>query len=592
MRLQAEIVIRVSILLIPLLLNAQSPSGACAPAGRAEDLLAVKGEAGPCGGRLVISKSAEPKTFNPLTAGDAVTRDITGLLMADLIHINRGSGQAEGALAKSWTVSPDGRKYTLHLRRGLRFSDGQLFDADDVIFTFQSYLDARIRSPQRDLLIIGGKPIQVAKLDPYSVVFTLAQPYATAERLFDGFAILPRHLLQHSYETGQLASAWALSTPPAQIAGLGPFRLKQYTPGQRVILERNPYYWKTDANRQRLPYLDEIAVIFVASRDAEALRFEAGETDVVSRLSAASFAALEKRQQGSRFRLYDLGPGFEYSFLFFNLNRPSSNNSSLREEQTWFQQIPFRKAVAAAVDRDSIVRLAFRGRAAPLSVEITPGNKIWRNRDIPPPVHSPQQARQLLQQAHFSWGSDGSLKDAGGKRIQFSVLVNAGNEQQMQMATLIQQDLKEIGIEAPPVPLDSHSLLHRIFTSHEYEAAIIAMADGDSNPNTEMNILLSRGSAHLWDLTSSYLPPWQNEIDSLMQKQLVTRNFGERKRIFDKVQDLLWQNMPAVFLASPDILVGAKNRVGNFHPALFGDYTLWNAEQLFIRKEPDAAGHS
>lgn len=592
MRSQAEIATRASILLIPFLLNAQSPSGACAPMGRAEDFSIVKGGAGSCGGRLVISKHSEPKTFNPFTASDNVTREITGLMMADLIHINRGSDQTEPALARSWTISPDGRKYTLRLRRGLRFSDGQPFDADDVLFTFQSHLDVQIRSPQRDLLIIGGKPIQVAKIDSHSVVFTLAQPYATAERLFDGFAILPRHLLHHSYETGQLASAWTLSTPPAQIAGLGPFRLKQYIPGQRLILERNPYYWKSDARGQRLPYLDEITVIFVANSDAEALRFEAGETDVISHLSAAGFTTLERYQQGRQFRMYDLGPGFEYSFLFFNLNQLSSSASSLREEQSWFQQTPFRQAIAAAIDRDSIVRLAFRGRAAPLSIEITPADKRWANRTIPPPVHSPQQARQLLRQARFSWGSDGSLKDAGGKRVSFSILVNAGNEQQMQMATLIQQDLKELGIEAPPVPLDFHSFLHRIFNSHEYEAAIIMQADPDSNPNTEMNFLPSQGSGHVWDLTSSYLPSWQSEIDSLMQRQLITLNFDERKRIFDQVQALLWQNMPAIFLASPDILVGAKNRIGNFRPAIFGDYTLWNAEQLFIRKEPDAAGHS
>src|SRR3954447_5597821 len=139
MRLRVEIAACFSILLVSFSLTANasgsrfapgSQSGTCANVGSAEDFLTVKGEIGQCGGRLVISKRSEPKTLNPLTAFDNISRDVIGLMMADLIHINRDSQQTEAALAKSWTVSPDGRRYTLHLRRGLRFSDGYPFSAD------------------------------------------------------------------------------------------------------------------------------------------------------------------------------------------------------------------------------------------------------------------------------------------------------------------------------------------------------------------------------------------------------------------------------------------------------------------------------
>ena len=603
MYLRAEIAICLSTLFIPFSLIAsisgsrfapQSRSSACTYVNGTEDFLTVRGEIGQCGGRLVTSKRSEPKTFNPLTAIDNITRDVISLMMADLIHVNGDSQQPETALAKSWTVSPDGKKYTLHLRHGLQFSDGYPFDADDVLFTFQCYLDERTHSSQRDLLVIAGKPISVEKIDAYSVAFTLAQPYAAAERIFDGIAILPRHLLQRSYEAGQLASAWGLNTPPAQIAGLGPFRLREYAPGQHIVLERNPYYWKSDVKRQRLPYLDGIVSVFVANGDAEALRFESGETDVISRLSAANFDVLEKDQQRRKFRLYDLGPGFEYSFLFFNLNDLSSDVfPSLREKQNWFRQVAFRQALSAAIDHESIIRLVYRGRAYPLSVQVTPGNKLWANRNIPPPVHSLQRARQLLRQANFSWGSNGSLQDTQGKNVSFSILVNAGNAQRLEMATIIQQDLKELGIEVSLVSLEYRTFLSHILTSFEYEAAIMTLADTGSDPNIEINVLSSHGDAHFWSLQSNKPPPaWQNEIDSLMQKQLIARSFKERKRVFDRVQELLWKNRPAIFLVSSNILVGAKDRVGNFHPVILGDYTLWNAEQLYIRKEPNVAGRS
>ena len=295
-------------------------------------------------------------------------------LSADLIHINRSSLKTEPALAKSWHVSRDGKQYTLQLRRGLRFSDGQPFNADDVIFSFQVYLDEKVDSSQRDLLVVGGKPITVAKVDDYTVRFELAQPYAAAERLFDGVAILPRHLLEKAYRDGTFSQAWNLSMPPSQFAGLGPFRLKEYVPGQRVVLERNPYYWKADRAGNRLPYLDEVVFSFVPSEDAQVIRFQSGEADVLSRFSADNFAVLQKQQLAKGYHLYDLGAGLEYNFLFFNLNDLGAKNlPDIAKKQAWFQDLRFRQAVSAAIDREGIVRLVYSGRATPLWNQGTPG---------------------------------------------------------------------------------------------------------------------------------------------------------------------------------------------------------------------------
>ncbi len=172
-----------------------------------EQFLVTHGDIGQYGGKLVISQRAEPKTLNPVIAIDEGSRAIIGLITADLIHINRLSQETEPSLASSWTVSKDGREYVLRLRHGLRFSDGQLFDANDVVFTFQVYLDQKIHSPQRDLLVIAGRPIEVKKIDAYTVRFSLEQPYAAAERLFDSIAILPQHLLRDAYEKGRLAES-------------------------------------------------------------------------------------------------------------------------------------------------------------------------------------------------------------------------------------------------------------------------------------------------------------------------------------------------------------------------------------------------
>jgi peptide/nickel transport system substrate-binding protein len=154
----------------------------------AEEVARIPNLHGREGGSLIIYQRAEPKTLNPLFGFDLSSREIIGLLQADLVHINRKTLQAEPALASSWKVSADGRVYTLRLRRGLHFSDGEPFTADDVIFSFDLYLDKKLNAPQRDLLLVGGKPLRVEALDPWTVRVELSRPYAAAERLFDSLA--------------------------------------------------------------------------------------------------------------------------------------------------------------------------------------------------------------------------------------------------------------------------------------------------------------------------------------------------------------------------------------------------------------------
>jgi peptide/nickel transport system substrate-binding protein len=558
-----------------------------APIGPAEDIQRKNDEIGRYGGRLVVGQRAEPKTLNPVTATDAISREVIGRCNADLISINRLSQKTEPGLAEWWRTSPDGRVFTLHLRKGIRFSDGQPFDADDVVFSFAVYLDESIGSPQRDLLVIDGKPLEVTKLDQYTIRFTLPRSYAAAERLFDGLAMLPKHLLEKQYKAGNFDRAWALSAAPSEIAGLGPFRVKEYAPGQRIVLERNPYYWKADKENHRLPYLDELVFLFVGSEDQQVMRFETGETDLISRLSAENYALLLKDQSRSRWQLADLGPSLEYNFLVFNLNDVDPKKlGAVASKQTWFRDLKFRQAVSLAIDRDSIVKLVYGTRGTPLWGNVGPGNKLWLDSSIPHPQRSLEHARQLLKSAGFSWDSTGQLLDAAGKVVEFSIVTSSSNTQRMKMATLAQDDLKHLGMQVYVVPLDFRAMLDRVFQSFDYEAAIMGLGGGDPDPNPEMNVWLSTGATHIWHLNQAKpATDWEREIDQLMQQQMVTLDYEKRKRLYDRVQQLISENVPFVFLGTPDVLVGAKGQIGNFHPAIVDHYTLWNADELYLRQK-------
>ncbi len=558
-----------------------------------EELLALSGEIGHPGGRLVVSLRAEPKTLNPLTAVDTPSREVIGAMQADLVHINRGTQLTEPALAKSWKISPDGLQYTLNLRQGLRFSDGHPLDADDVLFTFRVYLDENVHATQRDLLIVGGKPIAVRKVDSQTLVFQFAKPYGVEERLFDGLAILPRHLLEKPYQEGRLAQLWTPSMPPKEWAGLGPFRLKEYVAGQKLVLERNPYYWKTDPKGNRLPYLDELVFLFVPSSDAQVLRFQSGETDMIARLGAENFSVLARQQ--SAYTMADAGPGLEYNFLFFNLNDLSEESSAdLTRKEKWFRSVKFRRAVSAAVDRDAIVRLVYQGRGAALWGPVTPGNRRWLDASIAHLPRSLDRARTLLKEAGFSWSSasngESTLLDSDGKPVEFSILTSSSNADRAKMATLIQDDLKQLGMRAQVVPLEFRSLIERVTQTKEYEACLLGLASFDADPNSDLNVWLSSGGTHLWNPSQSHpATPWEAEIDRLMEQQLATPGYNERKKLYDRVQEILADNQPMIFLASPDILAGAKNSIANFHPAVLEPYVLWNVEQLYFRSGTENA---
>jgi len=557
-----------------------------------EELFRADQVSGHYGGNLTIGGRAEPKTLNPVIATDAVSREITGRMMADLIEINRASQQTEPALAKSWKISPDGRTFTLQLRKGIRFSDGHAFDADDVVFSFAVYLDENVDSPQRDLLIIDGKPLTVTKVDQYTVRFQLPRPYAAAERLFDGLAMLPKHLLEKPYKEGKFVQSWSLSVSPTDVAGLGPFRLKQYVAGQRAVLERNPYYWKVDSKNERLPYLDEMTFLFVGSEDAQVMRFEAGETSIISRLSSENYNLLARERNRTHSQLVDMGPSLEYNFLVFNQNDLDGKKlDGIMTKQKWFRELKFRQAVSAAIDRDSIVRLVYGTRGAALWGNVGPGNKLWANNAIPHPQRSLEAARDLLKSAGFSWNQAGRLIDPSGTEVEFSIITSSSNAQRMKMATLLQDDLSRLGMQVHVVPLEFRALIDRVFQSFEYEAAIMGLGGGDADPNPEMNVWSSSGTSHLWHLHESEpATAWEREVDTLMQQQMVTLEYGKRKRLYDRVQELIAQQLPFIFLATPNVLAAADLRVGTFHPAILDPCTIWNAEELYIRTPVESAG--
>ena len=320
------------------------------------------------------------------------------------------------------------------------------------------------------------------------------------------------------------------------------------------------------------------------------LRFQAGESDIISRVGARNFAFLEKDRGRRGYELVNAGSGLEYNFLFFNLgNLPAEGSSEIAGRQAFLRRKSFRQAVSAAIDRDAIVRLVYLGHAVALAGPVPPGNKAWVNNALPAPIRSIERARQLLAADGFKWSRDGALTDPEGRPVEFSILTSNSSPERLQMAAMIQDDLKQIGMSVHVVQLEFRSLAERVQKTRAYEACILSMASSDADPNPDMAVWLSSGGNHLWN-PGQKIPgtPWEAEVDELMRRQMVTRSYAERKRLFDRVQGIIVENQPLIPLVSPNLLAGARKGLANFQPAAIEPYTLWNIEQLYWRAEAGA----
>jgi len=541
------------------------------------------------GGRLVAAQISGPKTFNPLFADDNDSLTVLGCIQATLIRVNRQTQATELDLAESADFSPDGRLLTVQLRPSLKFSDGHPLTADDVVFTFQVIYDADVPSSVADILKVGGETIQVEKVDDRTIRFTFPEATAAAERLFDAVNVLPKHILEPIYREGKFEAAWGLSTPPEQLVTAGPFHLQAYEPGQRTVLVRNPYYWKRDDQGNALPYLDEIELAIIQDKNTQLLKFQQGELDVLEPIRTEDVQALQPFVERGEAVTLDLGPSLIAELLWFNLNpgrairsgKPYVDPVKLK----WFNQAPFRQAIATAIDRAAIVDVVFSGKATPLGGPVSPGETQWHNSQVRPYAYDPKQAGELLNQIGLhDRDGNGAREDEQGNPVRFTLITNAGNVLREKMGLLIQEDLKQVGIEVNFVPVESKTLLGQISTDFDYEACLFSWFAGDTDPNVKSNFFLSSGNLHWWyPLQTTPATPWEAEIDELMAKQAKTLDRAERKRLFDRVQQIMAEHVPVIPLVARNLLVAARRRVGNLKPGILYDYVLWNAEELYLR---------
>ncbi len=540
----------------------------------------------PAGGSLVSSIRSEPGTFNRYADQTAAVETITFLLHSRLVRVNRQTMEIEPMLAESWKASKDNLTFTVNLRRGVKFSDGVPFTSADVAFSFRAiYLKDKTgayQSPIADSMQVAGKPLDVKAVNSNTVQIRFPSPYGPGMRILDNLPIYPRHLLEQAVNDGTFAKAWGVTTPPAKIAGLGPFALKEYQSGQRLVFDRNPNYWRKDASGMTLPYLDRITLEILPDQNAELLRMQAGQLDCIqSEIRPDDYTTLKQAASEGKIRLHDLGPGLDADALWFNLK---SDAPIPRERRAWLQQVEFRRAIAEAIDRTRFGNTVFFGAAVPTFGPVSPGNRLWFDPQVPTPKFDrASAARRLAGIGLKAKNADGVLLDGAGAPVQFTLLTQKGNTALERGAAVLREQLRAIGIVVDVVPLQVGALVPRL-EGGDFEAIYFRFLTSDVDPAASMDLWRSSGRVHVWNARQARpATEWEKHVDDLMARQVATVNTTERKRLFSEVQRVFADQVPILYFAAPRVFVATSNRVLNATPVLLRPVVLWSADTLAVQ---------
>jgi len=537
------------------------------------------------GGTYVRTTIGDAVTLNPILTTDTASSDVTSLVHSALIKFDDKLNVLPD-LATKWTVSPDGKVWTFELRKDVKWHDGKPFTAKDVKFTFESilhpgYTGVRASNYQK---LLGAEEYQKALaalqkdkkdgkikedeynkkslelfeqwkakgaikiIDDYKIEFTLAAPYAPFLTQSLGMGIIPEHLLKD-------VQGAAMKDAPYNRApiGTGPYKFKEWKKGELIVLEANPDYY---GGR---PYIDQVVFKVIPDQNTAMVALETGEVDMAG-ITPEMFDHFKKDVKNVN--LYEYGT-FSYTYMGYNLKNPL------------FQDKKVRQAFAYAVPRQEIVDKILLGHGQIANSHGTPYRWDY-NPNVKNYKYDKELAKKMLDEAGWKVGPDG-IRVKDGKKFSFTLSFNQGNKTREQAAVIIQQALKEVGIEVKTESVEWNTYLQRL-DEGKLEAYILGWSLG-FDPDSWV----------IWHTNGSFndIGYSNPEVDKLLDEGRVTMDQNKRAEIYKKVQEILAEDQPYMFLFFGNSIVGLNSKL---HGPITGTPAgiHWNFEKWWIPKDLQA----
>jgi peptide/nickel transport system substrate-binding protein len=547
-------------------------------------------EIGTHGGALTLATISEPLTLNLAVSNDAGSSGVLGYLFEGLTETSWLNDEIEPLLAESWESSDGGLRWVFRLRDDVMWHDGTPFTAHDVDFTFNRIIynddfNASSRATFEFRYLNDDEEwevsnMTVAALDDHTVEFVLPQPFAPFLRSMST-AIYPKHILESPIDAGTFTDFWGIDTDPSEIIGTGPFTIGDYTPGERVVFQRNPHYWKTDADGQQLPYLDQVVHIVVPDLDAELALFRDGSADFHGVLGE-EYALLEPLQDEENFALHKRGPGFGTTFLTFNQNRGSNDAGERFVDPTklyWFRNVNFRQAVAHTLDKAAMIDGVQHGLGYPQWSTVSPAAGDFHHSGVSRYPYDIDKANDLLDD--LGWvdaDGDGIREDDLGNPISFTLVTNDGNTVRQAVTEIIRDGMAAAGLDVTYEVVDFGDLVSQLTTTYDWEAMVIGFTGGP-DPYSGIGLWHSSESLHLWyPFQDGPATHWESEIDRLYIEAGAELDHDKRVELYREAQAIAAEQVPLIYTTLSERLGAVRNVFGNTTPTLYG---YWDIRYLY-----------
>ncbi|NJN03188.1 MAG: ABC transporter substrate-binding protein [Leptolyngbyaceae cyanobacterium SL_1_1] len=550
--------------------------------------------------QLVVSFSENPKTFNASLSAEQPS--VFSFIYEGLLSENGLTGELEPALAESWEISEDDRTIVFTLREDLRWSDGELLTAEDFAFTFNDiYYNEAIPVNGRDGLRVGTQGLlpEIKALDSRRLQVVSPEPFAPLLRTVGQIAPMPQHILAETIEQkdgdGNLLflSTWGVDADPQEIIANGPYVMTDYQPNERLVFERNPYYWRKDSEGNAMPYIERVVRPILTESDASLLQFRSGGLDAQG-VSPANYSLLKKEEERGDFTIYIGGPASGISFFMLNLNKGSRSGVPLVDpiKSRWFNTVAFRQAIAYAIDRGTMINNLYRGIGAPQYSPITVQSPYFLSPEEGLKVYDydPEKAKDLLKQAGFTSNSQGQLVDAEGNQVRFTFTTYTGSPTVDQIAAQIKQDLGAIGIQVDLQFVTFSTLVDKIDNTMQWECLFLGFTGG-VEPNGAANLWLPEGRLHMFNLEATAgqepiegreVADWERQIGDLYIRAAQELDETKRKAIYAEFQQLALEYLPLIYAVNPIAMAAVRNKVKGVEYSALNGSALWNIYELKI----------
>ena len=516
-----------------------------APAGSAADTPAY-------GDIMVEGSIGDASNLIPLLASDSTSHGIAGFVFNGLIKYDKDI-RIVGDLAESWEISKDGLVITFHLRRGVRWHDGRPFTAADVLYTYQVTVDPKTPTAY------AGDFLKVKKaevLDDWTFRATYDKPFAPALMSWS-VGILPKHLL-----AGKEITTSPLGRRPI---GTGPYKFKEWVTGQKIVLVSNPDYF------EGRPHIDGYILRIIPDTATMFLELRANGIDRMGLTPLQNTRQTENnlfRKNYNKYRYLS----FAYTYMGYNLKNPLFTDKRVRQ------------AIAHAVNREEMIDGVLLGLGKSSTGPYKPGTWAYNPRVRTYP-YDPAKAKALLAEAGWKDLNSNGVLEREGRPFEFEIITNQGNEIRAKCAEIIQRRLAEVGIKVTIRVVEWAAFVKDFINKRKFDATILGWTIPMDPDLYDVWHSSKTGPEEL-----NFISYQNAEVDALIEKGRETFDQSERKRCYDRIQEILAEEQPYLFLYVPDALpiIHARFRGVEVAPLGIGHNLIqWyvpKAEQKYVMK--------